>query len=261
VGVLQKLSEKVALVTGAGSGIGAATARLFSAHGARLALLSHIADEVATIAAHIEQGGGEVLPLMADVSQSEDLVWAFDQIRDRWGRLDVVFANAGVNGVWAPLDQLSVEEWDSTLKINLGGTFLTLKFALPLLKVRGGAVVITSSVNGRTFHNAGATAYACSKAAQVALAKMAALELSQHHIRVNVICPGWFDTHIEAGKEQRNLTLVRQHTTYPEGPVPLTGLRPGQAEQAAKLALFLASDDSDHITGTEVYIDGAESLQ
>jgi NAD(P)-dependent dehydrogenase (short-subunit alcohol dehydrogenase family) len=260
--VLQKLSGKVALVTGAGSGIGAATARLFSAHGARLALLSHVADEVASIAAEIEQSGGEVLPLMADVSRPADLQWAVDQIRDRWGRLDVVFANAGVNGVWAPLDELSVEEWDSTLKINLCGTFLTLKFALPMLKAQGGAVIITSSVNGtRTFHTAGATAYACSKAAQVALAKMAALELSQHHIRVNVICPGWFDTHIEEGKEQRNLTRVRQHTTYPEGPVPLTGQKPGQAEQAAKLALFLASDDSDHVTGTEIYIDGAESLQ
>ncbi|MEA3207875.1 MAG: hypothetical protein QOE70_932 [Chthoniobacter sp.] len=249
-------------MTGAGSGIGAASACLFASHGARVALLSHLADEVSCLATQIEQSGGEVLRLVADVSKPEELLAAFDQVRERWGRLDVVFANAGVNGVWAPIDELSVEEWDSTLKINLCGTFLTLKFALPLLKVRGGSVIITSSVNGtRTFHNGGATAYACSKAGQVALAKMAALELSQHQIRVNVICPGWFDTRIEERTEKRHLDLVRQHTTYPEGPIPLTGEKPGQAKQAAKLALFLASDDSDHITGSEIYIDGAQSLQ
>ncbi len=90
---------------------------------------------------------------------------------------------------------------------------------------------------------------------------MAALELSQYRIRVNVMCRGWFDTHIEEGKERRHLELLRQHTNFPEGPVPLTGEKPGQAEQAAKLALFLASDASDHITGTEIYIDGAQSLQ
>jgi NAD(P)-dependent dehydrogenase (short-subunit alcohol dehydrogenase family) len=258
----QKLAGKVALVTGAGSGIGAATACLFSAHGARLALLSHLKKEVSIIADEIEDHGGEVLRLVADVSKPDDLFKAIREVDLKWGRLDVVFANAGVNGVWAPLDELTIEEWDSTLRINLGGTFLTMKYALPLLKVHGGSIIITSSVNGtRTFHTPGATAYACSKAAQVALAKMAALELSQDRIRVNVICPGWFDTHIEEGKERRHLHLLRQHTNFPEGPVPLTGEKPGQAEQAAKLALFLASGDSDHITGTEIYIDGAQSLQ
>ncbi|MES2572491.1 MAG: SDR family oxidoreductase, partial [Verrucomicrobiota bacterium] len=154
-----------------------------------------------------------------------------------------------------------VEEWDSTLKVNLCGTFITLKMAIPLLKIRGGAVIITSSVNGtRTFHNAGATAYACSKAGQVALAKMAALELSQYGIRVNVICPGWFDTSIEQRTEKRHMGHLRKHIDYPEGPIPLTGQKPGQAEQAARLALFLASDDSDHITGSEIFIDGAQSL-
>jgi NAD(P)-dependent dehydrogenase (short-subunit alcohol dehydrogenase family) len=258
----QKLTEKVALVTGAGSGIGAATARLFCAHGARLALLSQVQAEVEDIAGEVCATGGDCLPLVADVSKVEQMTDALAQVHDRWGRLDVVFANAGVNGVWAPLDELSVEEWDATLNVNLRGTFLTLKLALPLLKVRGGSVIVTASVNGtRTFHNRGATAYACSKAGQVALTKMAALELSEYRIRVNAICPGWFDTHIEDRTEKRHLERLRKHLEFPEGPVPLTGQKPGQAEQAAQLALFLASSDSDHITGSEIFIDGAQSLQ
>jgi NAD(P)-dependent dehydrogenase (short-subunit alcohol dehydrogenase family) len=90
---------------------------------------------------------------------------------------------------------------------------------------------------------------------------MAALELSRDRIRVNVICPGWFDTRIEEASEKRHLGTLRQHTDFAEGPVPLTGQKPGQVEQAAKLALFLACDDADHITGSEIYIDGAQSLQ
>src|SRR5437764_9752394 len=113
---------------------------------------------------------------------------AADKLAGEFGTIDLVFANAGINGVWAPLDELEPNEWDRTINTNLKGTYLTVKYALPYLKERGGAVVITSSVNGtRVFSNTGATAYSCSKAAQVAFAKMVALELARDRIRINVI--------------------------------------------------------------------------
>jgi NAD(P)-dependent dehydrogenase (short-subunit alcohol dehydrogenase family) len=171
-----------------------------------------------------------------------------------------VFANAGINGVWAPIEELTPEEWDRTLGINLKGTFLTVKYAVPYLKRRGGSVIITASVNGtRIFSNTGATAYSCSKAGQVAFTKMVALELAPHKVRVNVICPGAIETEIDENTEKRDLERVKIPVEYPKGSQPLAG-KPGTSEQVARLVLFLASDDSDHITGTEMWIDGGESL-
>ena len=201
------------------------------------------------------------MAIVADISKAEDMERAVGQVVDRWGRLDVVFANAGVNGVWAPIEDLSPEEWRRTLDINLTGTFLTIKYAVPLLRRRGGSVIITSSVNGtRIFSNTGASAYSCSKAGQVALAKMLSLELAPHKVRVNVICPGAITTDIDDNTERRGLEQARIPVEFPEGKVPLTGGRAGTAEQVGRLVLFLASDASDHITGTEIWIDGAESL-
>jgi NAD(P)-dependent dehydrogenase (short-subunit alcohol dehydrogenase family) len=110
------------------------------------------------------------------------------------------------------------------------------------------------------FSNTGATAYACSKAAQVAFAKMTALELAQHRIRVNVICPGAIDTDIDDNTERKNLEELQEPVNFPEGEIPLTDGKPGTSHQVAQLALFLVSDQASHITGTEVWIDGAQSL-
>jgi len=122
-------------------------------------------------------------------------------------------------------------------------------------------VVVTSSVNGtRMFSNAGASAYATSKAGQVALAKMAAVELASDRIRVNVICPGSIETEIEANTTQRGTGRLGPPVEYPEGQIPLTGRTPGSAEQVADLVWFLGCDASSHITGTEVWIDGGQSL-
>ena len=163
--------------------------------------------------------------------------------------------------MWSPLEELAPAEWDKTLNTNLKGTFLTVKYAIPYLKQRGGSVIITSSVNGtRMFSNTGATAYACSKAAQVAFSKMAALELAKYKVRVNVICPGAIETDIGENTEQRDLEHVREPVEYPEGEIPLTDGQQGSSEQVAQLVLFLASEASTHITGTEVWIDGGQSL-
>ena len=256
-----QLSGRVALVTGAGSGIGKAAALLLAKEGARVGALSHDAGEVKQTVDEIQSVGGQGLPLAADVSQPEQVRGAIADLAGRWGRLDIVFANAGINGVWAPLEELSPEEWDRTLDINLKGTFLTVKYAVPYLRKQGGSVVITSSVNGtRIFSNTGATAYSCSKAGQVAFAKMVAVELARDHVRVNVICPGAIETSISQNTEQRDLERIKEPVEYPEGNIPLTRGQPGSADQVAQLVLFLASDASSHITGSEVWIDGAESL-
>ena len=256
-----QLTDKVALVTGAGSGIGKAAAELMAKVGAKVALLGRSQDELQKTLTQIEANGGAAIPLLADISQPEQMQQATQKIFDKWGRLDIVFANAGINGVWASLEELAPEEWNKTININLTGTFLTVKYAVPYLKRQGGSVIITSSVNGtRVFSNTGATAYSCTKAAQVAFTKMVALELAEHDIRVNVICPGAIDTNIDENTERRNLEEIQEPVEFPEGKIPLTDGKPGTSEQVAQLVLFLASNASSHITGTEMWIDGGESL-
>ncbi|MFB2934573.1 SDR family oxidoreductase [Aerosakkonemataceae cyanobacterium BLCC-F154] len=256
-----QLTERVALITGAGSGIGKAAAHLLAKEGAKIAALALTKEDLSQTINQIHSNGGEAISLIADISQPEPMEKAIQQIIDRWGRLDIVFANAGINGVWAPIEELQPSEWDRTLNVNLKGTFLTVKYAVPYLKKQGGSVIITSSVNGtRIFSNTGATAYSCSKAAQVAFTKMIALELAEQRVRVNVICPGAIETNINESTKQRNLEQVKEPVEFPEGNIPLTDGKPGTAEQVAQLVLFLASDASSHISGTEIWIDGAESL-
>ena len=256
-----QLSDKVALVTGAGSGIGKAAAVLLAKEGAKVAALSRTEEEIRETVEEIERNGGEGMWIPADISDPDRMRDAVRQVIDRWGRLDIVFANAGVNGVWAPIEELEVEEWKHTVDINLTGTFLTIKYSAPHLKKRGGSVIITASINGtRTFSNTGATAYSCTKAAQVAMAKMLALELARDKVRVNVICPGAIDTEIDDNTEQRDLEHVRLLVDYGEGANHPLEQEPGSSQQVAQLVLFLASDASSHITGTPIWIDGGESL-
>jgi NAD(P)-dependent dehydrogenase (short-subunit alcohol dehydrogenase family) len=256
-----QLDGRVALVTGAGEGIGKATALLLAREGARVAVLGRHRDNLDPVVREIRGAGGRAMTVVADVSRGAAMRRAVERVVSAWGRLDVVFANAGINGVWAPIEELELEEWNETLGINLGGTFLTLKYAVPHLKRGGGSVIINSSINGtRIFSNTGATAYACSKAAQVAMAKMLALELAAWRIRVNVICPGAIDTDIDENTEKRDLETVATPVEFPEGGEHPLERRPGTSEQVARLVLFLASDASSHVTGTEVWIDGAESL-
>jgi NAD(P)-dependent dehydrogenase (short-subunit alcohol dehydrogenase family) len=255
------LTDRVALITGAGSGIGYAAAIRLAKEGARIGALGKSEEKLKKACDQIHQVGGEAIALPSDVSDPQRMQQSIQKLVDQWGRLDIVFANAGINGVWAPLEELKSDEWDLTLNVNLKGTFLTVKYAVPHLKQNGGSVIITSSVNGtRIFSNTGATAYSCSKAGQVAFAKMTALELARWGVRVNVICPGAIVTNIGENTEQRDVKQVKVPVKFPEGKIPLTGGDPGSAEQVAELVLFLASDASNHITGTEMWIDGGESL-
>ena len=256
-----RLDGKVALVSGANSGIGEAAALLLADAGAAIGMLGRDVAELEQVARRITERLGQAIVLEADVSHPHEMQHSIDLLAKRFGRLDIVFANAGINGTWASLEELTPEEWDATLDVNLKGAFLTLKYAVPLLKRSGGSVIFNASINGtRVFSNTGATAYACSKAGVVALTKMAALELARDRIRVNVICPGAIDTPIFHKTDERNLDDIRQPVEFPQGEIPLTDGSPGHVSDVANLVTFLASDAARHITGTEIWIDGGQSL-
>ena len=280
------LEGKVALVTGAASGIGRGAALKFAQAGARVGLLDVTPDMLDEAVREVNAAAQECLPLSlrrapvpqdgkrglggegavamalrADVRDPAALNAAVAQLTDRFGRLDVLFANAGINGVWAPVDDITPDEYDRTMDVNLKGTFLSINAALPHLRVRGGAIVITSSVNGtRMFSNCGASVYAASKAAQLAMGKMLAMELARDRIRVNVICPGSVTTNISRNTTHRGREGLRYLMQAPAGNVPLTDGEPATPEQVARVVLFLVSDMSGHVTGEVVYIDGAQSL-
>lgn len=257
-----RLQDKVALITGGGSGIGAAAAKRLAQEGAKVVVIGRTQEKLDRTVAEIHQQGGAGLAISADISQASEVQRVITQIAEQWHRLDIVFAHAGINGVWAPLEELEPDDWQKTLDINLTGTFLTLKYAVPLMKAHhGGSIIITSSVNGtRMFSNTGATAYMCSKAGQIALMKAIALELGPCNIRVNAICPGKVDTDINQTTTARDLEDLGKEVKFPEGKIPLTGGKAGRPEEVAELVLFLASDAASFISGTEMWIDGAESL-
>lgn len=256
-----ELKSRVALVTGAGSGIGRAAALKLAGEGAKVGVLGRTKDEIEKTADEIRKAGGEALPLEADVSDEKRMREALDRLAETFGRLDIVVANAGINGVWAPIDDLKPEEWDKTIAVNLRGTYLTFHAAIPHLKKRGGSIVVVSSINGnRTFNTPGATAYVATKAAQVAIVQQLALELGKHGIRVNAVCPGAIETNINDNTTVRKEKDTAVPVKFPKGDIPITGGKAGQSEDVADVILFLASDRSRHVTGTPIFVDGGQSL-
>jgi NAD(P)-dependent dehydrogenase (short-subunit alcohol dehydrogenase family) len=256
------LEGRVALITGAGSGIGRAAALALAKEGARIGVFGRTQSSVDEVVSAIQQAGGEAIPLVANVSQAADVQAAVQKIIDCWGRLDIVFANAGINGAAGPITEITPEDYDEIMDINLKGTFLTIKYSVPYLGKQGGSVIIDSSVNGtRMFSNSAGAVYGASKAGQSALGKLLAVQLAKDHIRVNVICPGYVETGIGRSGRHRRVYSVTRNVKFLDGTIPLLhGKGGGKPEQVAQLVLFLASDLSDFITGSEIHIDGGESL-
>lgn len=252
-----QLHDKVAFITGAGSGIGKASALLFAQEGAKVVCLSRTLEEVQHTADEITETGGQAIAIDADISKADDIKRAVAATIEAFDGIDIVFANAGINGVWAPIEEISDEDFDKTININLKGTFMTLKYTFPHLKKNGGSVLVTSSVNGTRVFKGERIAYSCTKASQVVLVKSLAVEFALHKVRINAICPGAIDTEIDDSTVTRDVSEVGLPVEYPEGRVPLNK---GVSNQVAQLALFLASDASQHITGSPIWIDGGETL-
>ncbi|SDK00952.1 NAD(P)-dependent dehydrogenase, short-chain alcohol dehydrogenase family [Sediminibacillus albus] len=255
------LEGKSAIITGGASGMGRAAALRLASEGARVCLLDTNQEKLTEAKMEIEKNNGIAWSFVCDISQPKQVRQAVEEAANGWGRIDIVFANAGIVGVLAPIETMDEENWEKVMNVNLTGTFLTVKYAIPYLKKQGGSIIITSSVSGnRVFSQSGFSAYSSSKAAQAAFAKMAALELAKYNIRVNAICPGGINTDFgQSIKRAPDLEKVSIPVTFPEGDKPLEK-RSGKPGQIADLVHFLASEASEHISGTEIFIDGAESL-
>ena len=244
-----KLDGKVAVITGAASGIGAATAQLFASEGARV-LVTDMNEAKGQDVAERLGPNGEFKRV--DVSREEDIAAAVDQVRSGWGRLDVMFNNAGFGGARGPIESISEDDFDLTVDVLLKGVFFGMKHAAPIMKQQGfGSIISTASVAGL---QAGESPhlYTATKAAVIHLTKSVALELGQQGIRVNAICPGVVATPLAHGpldEERRKKFRDRFGRHQPIG-------RVGEAEDIAQAALFLASDDSTFITGTAMVVDG-----
>jgi NAD(P)-dependent dehydrogenase (short-subunit alcohol dehydrogenase family) len=255
------LTGQVALVTGGGSGIGAAACRTLAQAGAVIAIVDLRLDPAQAVAASITTAGGRAIALEADVTNEAAVSAAVRRTVAELGGLQIVFANAGINGMQTPIEEMTLAEWRATIDTNLTGTFLTVKHSIPHLRAAGGgAIVITASVNGtRLFSAPGYAAYSTSKAGQATFARMAASELARWDIRVNTIIPGAIRTNIAERTYRRNLDAVRYDMTMPEKFPPLGG-RVADPAEVADLVLYLVSAASRYVTGTEVVIDAGMTL-
>jgi len=250
-----RLDGKVAIVTGAASGIGRASAILFAREGARLVIVDQNEEGLNETAHAIAQHGGKAQAVVADTSREEDVEAFVDQARESLGGLDVFYANAGVSGGLLPLLEQTVDYWQHVLQVNLIGTFLAIKHAAPhMVQKRRGSIVLTASVAGLRA-NAGGAAYSASKAGVVGLAQTAANALLGTGVRVNAICPGL----IETGMTKPIFEAARERGTHGKiGQLnPLQ--RAGAPAEIAAMALFLASDESSYVNGQAFPVDGGLS--
>ena len=250
-----RLSGKRAIVTGAGSGIGRASAVLFAAEGAQVVAVDRVEEAVDETAAMIRKAGGTVNSVAADAGNEDAVKGYIAHCIDKFGGVDAIYANAGISGGMVPLQEQTVDYWAEILRINLIGPFLAIKHISPHMIRQGkGSIVCTASVAGLRA-NAGGTAYSASKAGVISLVQTTANEFYGTGVRVNAICPGL----IETGMTKPIFDNARSRGT--EGKIgqlnPLR--RNGEPEEIAQMALFLASDDASYVNGQAIAVDGGLS--
>jgi 3-oxoacyl-[acyl-carrier protein] reductase len=244
-----RLREKIALITGGGSGIGAAVAMRFAAEGARVAIGDIIRQGADEVVEAIKERGGHAVCYTVDVRKRDEVNRMVDQVVQEFGRLDILINNAGVTKDNLAA-RMSEEEWDFVMDVNLKGTFLCSQAAYrPMRKQRYGKIVNTASVVVRG--NMGQVNYVCSKAGIIGLTRTLALEYARSNITVNCIAPGFIDTPMSAAMSEKVKELALER-------IPLK--RMGTPEEVANLHLFLASDEAHYITGQVIFIDGGGSI-
>jgi NAD(P)-dependent dehydrogenase (short-subunit alcohol dehydrogenase family) len=252
---MSRLANKVALVTGGGSGIGEATVRLFVAEGAAVVIADIQDDRGRRVAAEL---GPRAAYVHADVSREEDVQEAVAETVRRFGRLDCMFNNAGYGGVGGRIAEIPVAGFDETLGVLLRGVFLGMKHAAPVMQAQGsGSIISTASVAGMVT-GLGPHVYSAAKAAVIHLTRSVAMELGEHNVRVNCICPGGIATPI-FGKGL-GLTIERAEAIVPLMKGVLENLQPikrsGLPDDIAQAALWLASDDATFVNGHALVVDG-----
>jgi NAD(P)-dependent dehydrogenase (short-subunit alcohol dehydrogenase family) len=247
-----KLQSRVAIITGAASGIGRASAILFAAEGASVVMADIDSNGLSKCAAELAAAGHDAVAVEVDVSRSASVRAMFDRAASRFGRLDVLFNNAGIGGPLASFASYSEEDFERVIATNLKGVFLGMKFGIPLmLSGGGGSIINTASVAG-LIGARGYAAYSASKGGVIQLTKVAALEYAKQNLRVNCICPGGVDTPIlEMVPASFRPQIARAN--------PMERL--AQPEEIARMALFLASDDSSFATGAAFVVDGGSTAQ
>jgi 3-oxoacyl-[acyl-carrier protein] reductase len=250
-----RLEGKVAAVTGAASGIGRASAERFAAEGARVMVADLDADRAEEAARTIAESGGEATHVRCDVTRAEDARTMVEAAVERYGKLDILFNNAGFTNPPHPVEETTEEDLDRALAVNVKGVFLCSRAAVPALRDGGGSIIVTASIMGvRT--RPGFTAYAASKAAAIHLARTLALELAEDGIRVNCLAPVATDTPMldtfvgDRDPEEGRAAFI---STIPLG-------RLAQPADVASAALYLASDESAYITGVVLPVDGGRGI-
>lgn len=246
------LSDKVAIVTGASSGIGRAAALLFAAQGARIVAVARRRDELDTLVRDIKTAGGNAVAVAGDVRHEATAVAAVEQAIAHYGRLDVAFNNAGTLGASGATPDVSLQGWQDTLDINLTSAFLAAQQQLPAMR-HGGSLIFTSTFVGHTVGIPGFAAYAASKAGLIGLTQALAVEYGARGVRINALLPGGTDT-----------PMARQMNGTAEAWAAVESLhalkRVASPEEIARSALYLASDDSSFMTGAVLLVDGGVSI-
>lgn len=253
-----KLAGKVALITGAGGGIGRATAVLFAQQGAKVVVSDLDERTAAETARLLRAAGGEAEAIQGDVTQEADVERFVDFTVERFGRLDILFNNAGMT-IPGSVTELTEEQWDAVLDVNAKGVFFGCKYGIPamLSTAGGGSIINTGSGAGHVGTRRGA-AYNAAKAAVVLLTKQVALDFARQNVRVNAVCPGMVDTgFMERVFKSRGDEVAARKAA--EEAVPMGRL--ARPEEVARAVLFLASDDSSYVTGSSLMVDGGYTAQ